>query len=258
MINPAVLIYSFLLRVSRYSKVDAIVYGVLAIIWLVLPARETSTQGVGLLFTSPTLIMLIAYASSNEGTYKRKNFDDGEYMALLFCRPITRASYVFTKWISASLAVLWFVAVNLTLYSVIRLLRGEFTFPITNVYEGINLVVNAFSFSAMMVFVRSIPLKVAVWMFLFLFYTSMFITAGIGSYDTVDNAGQYSEIWHYVREALGTVVSQLIFPAIDIETALTTTRFSWLPFITYISNISIYLLLATVILCRREFSYSYD
>lgn len=254
----AILLNSFLLRVARFNKTDAIVYGILAIIWIVMPSNSQLSTAVVSLFTSPAMIMIVAYTAASEGSYKKKSLDDGEYMALLFCRPLTRANYVFTKWIVAALAVQWFVWTNLLIYTLMRSVHGEFKLDLINGYELANLIVNSLSFSAMMMFVRSLPLKLAIWIFLGLFYFSMFVSTGAVSYESADIANDFASTTHSIRDALAAVINQFIFPAIDIETALTTTRFSYLPFVTYLSNISLYLLLATMILCRREFSYSYD
>lgn len=256
--NLAVLLYSFLLRFSRYGVADYIFYGLISLVFLTLPEQPYVKGAVTTFLCSPPLIMFVAYIGASDGTYKKKSLDDGEYMALLFCRPISRASYIVTKWIAATLTVLWFVFLNLFLFWVMRMLRGHFELEIMTGYELANLLVNALSFSAMMIFVRCLPVKVAIWLFAGLFYLSSFISAGIGHSGSFDTSKDSLQILYHVGDALSIVIQQFVFPFIDIETALTTTRFSYLPFITYISNISIYLFLATLILCRREFSYSFD
>lgn len=256
--NLAVLLYSFLLRFSRYSVADFVFYALISLVFLTLPEQPYVKGAVTSFLCSPPLIMFVAYIGASDGTYKKKSLDDGEYMALLFCRPISRASYIVTKWLAATLTVLWFVFLNLLLFWVMRALRGHFEPELMTAYELANLVVNALSFSAMMIFVRCLPLKIAIWLFASLFYLSSFISAGVGHSGSFDTRKDFFEIFYHIGDALSVVIQQFVFPFIDIETALTTTRFSYLPFITYISNISIYLFLATLILCRREFSYSFD
>lgn len=256
--NLAVLLYSFLLRFSRYGPADYIFFGLISLIFLTLPEQPHVKGAVTSFLCSPPLIMFVAYIGASDGTYKKKSLDDGEYMALLFCRPISRASYIVTKWIAAALTVLWFVCLNLVLFWVMRMLRGHFELELMTGYEVANLLVNAFSFSAMMIFVRCLPLKIAIWLFAGLFYLSTFISAGVGHSGSFNASKDSFEIFYHIGDAISVVIQQFVFPFIDIETALTTTRFSYLPFITYISNISIYLFLATLILCRREFSYSFD
>src|SRR5262249_29826527 len=98
----------------------------------------------------------------------------------------------------------------------------------------------------------------AVILFAVLFYMSGFILMGVGSFGMFDTTNDFSMAFYHIQEALSMVIQQFMFPAIDMETALTTSRFSYLPFITYVSNISLYLLLAILTYNRRQFSYSYD
>jgi len=51
-------------------------------------------------------------------------------------------------------------------------------------------------------------------------------------------------------------VGNFAFPSIDLYDVLNAQNFSWLPIVGYFTNISLYLLIATVILNKREFFYA--
>jgi hypothetical protein len=59
-------------------------------------------------------------------------------------------------------------------------------------------------------------------------------------------------------EAAALIFHQLFYPAVDLQAIFQRSPISIVPIVTYISNILLYLLGATVVLNKREFTYAQD
>src|ERR1017187_816250 len=74
---------------------------------------------------SPMLPGIIAYFLVRDQIANSKSLNDGEYMTLLFTRPLTRANYVMTKWTASGTLVSLLVYVQFAVFHTCQSLAGR-------------------------------------------------------------------------------------------------------------------------------------
>jgi hypothetical protein len=93
MINPAVVVYTFLLQIRKLGKSDIVLHVLLFLyaVCCAIVGPEGVNMLIGLIF-SPMVSVTVAYRFTSD------NMKFGnEYYALLFTRPIKRFDYLMTK-----------------------------------------------------------------------------------------------------------------------------------------------------------------
>lgn len=205
------------------------------------------------LLTHSLLPMLIGFMIVAEQVANAKNVADGEYMALLFTRPISRASYVFSKWIAGSIGV--FICV-LTAY--MTYLLGETAafgqFPGIDPQQILSGGLNCLSCVALIVVISCVPMRLGLFLFAVTVYVSMFgpLLTSFGVKSASSATGTTAIATGWLLQLLQTILR----PSIDIAEISNAAQVNWMPVISYVSNISIYLLVATWIMSKREFYYA--
>ena len=165
--NLPVLIYTFLLRLRKFRKVDLFFDAM-----LVLACFTSVMQGPSFvqhfidLLLNPATMMIMAWGFATDSMVKGT-----EYQALLFTRPLTRSSYVVSKtimtWLGAQL-VFWkcflaLLAANLLLHpKTITFFTG---------WDVLYIIANTLSFGALAVAVHRLPQKWAGLAYILLFYS---------------------------------------------------------------------------------------
>ena len=204
------------------------------------------------MFTGPMLPMFLAYMLVQDGVANSNSFSGGEYLALLFTRPVSRFNYVITKWLAASIGVSIIVAIQITTVQLMLNLKG-IDMEVAGPYDMVSLILNSFSYSALIVLIYSFPAKIGIWIFLTGFYAMMLgstITKGMS-----DHPGSMKEFLFWVSKFIN-LGQEILLPSIDVYTLSNNLLFTWSPVLNYVFDTVAYLVLATMILNRREFFYA--
>lgn len=252
--NKAVFLQTFLKALQPSALISMVVFAIIMPLIFGLAAEgPDAATAISPLISGPFLPMVIAYSFVRESVANTRSMNDGEYLSLLFTRPITRMSYIVTKWLAGSVMVCAIVMVQLSLYSAVRLLMGSTETAFSNPYAVVNAVLNSFSYTALIVFIASFPMKLGVWLFIVLIYSSMLGT-GITNY--VFRSAEGSSLFIQIILNFFQFVQQFTAPGIDTYDTFNAQVFSIWPFVCYASNITLYLFCATAILNKREFFYA--
>ena len=241
-------------RMSRPSFIILVLLMVVAIpMWL---SSKCSNQPIlaelfeTFFLTSPLLPSLIAYFLIRDQLANSKSLNDGEYMTLLFTRPLTRANYVLTKWTASGTLVSLLVFVQFVVFHTCQSLAGR-SDTLFNSWCGLaDIVLNSFGVTAAIMVINSLPPKVGTFVLVGLLYASMLISAIPQMQFSADHG-----FLNIIGQA-GSFMQSFMNPTIQTSAALNSVRFSCLPFLTYLSNVCTYLTLAVLILSKREFFYA--
>lgn len=258
--SPAVYLFTLWVKFSSMSSVLGLLFlaiGVPIILSSVAVDGKTADLLVNLV-NGPTLAMAISYTFMQDNIANTRQMNDGEYLSLLFARPLTRSQYIVSKWLAGSTGVFIIMMLNILTFNVAQTVQGRNTVVELTVWSVSDLILNALSYSALMVVIRSFPMRLGIAIFIVLVYASLIGPALSFSMSSYEGAIPAVYMLFQALVFISNFLHHFVFPGIDIFEVLNTTRFSLLPLVTYFSNILMYLLLATVLLNRREFSYGED
>lgn len=258
--NPAILIYTF----ARHFRPTALLglFGYTVLLPLFLSSVSTGEEASSLLtplITGPTLPMVIAYSFVQSTVANSRSINDGEYLALLFSRPLSRASYVLTKWIAGSIAVSTIVVLQLFIFYFAQSFQGHDQSRLISEQSIANLILNSISYTALVVCISSVPMKLGLPLFFCIVYISLFGSMLPSMVERSTDPSTANSFSYILVAAIGNIFQTLqgfVLPSIDLFSATSNTTFSWLPFANYISNVLVYLTIATLIMSRREFFYA--
>lgn len=256
--NKAVFIFTLWLKLSQISKFDYVVFITTFLGLLAAAFNKIDFNEVLGACTNPATLLILGYGFARDSALNTISQSDGEYFALLFSRPITRSSYVITKAIVTAIGILILDGCLILQMIVAQLLAGCQPLVFPDLYRALSLVASAFGFGCLMVFMRALPPKISNITFALFVY----VCAG-SSLPLLDCGVKINEanfllnstvinIW----EVLCNTTQQFFYPALEIDVLINTAPFSLVPVVAYVSNCLIYLLGATVLLNRREFSYA--
>lgn len=201
------------------------------------------------------LPLVLGFVLVSDNVANSKNLSDGEYLSLLFTRPISRAGYVISKWIAGTIGVAICVFIAYGNFVLGTAMAGQPMIP--DWIDAANIILNCMSAVALVVLVSTVPMRLGVFLLVVIFYVSglgpMFTTFSLKA----TNAGQTQAAT--ITYAIGTVLAflqSLLHQTIDLNEVFNSVTFSWTPLITYASNTSLYLLIAIIIMSKREFYYA--
>lgn len=258
--SKAVYLFTLLVKFSSWSSILGLMFlalGVPMVLSSVALDGRTADMLINLV-NGPTLAMAISYTFMQDNIANTRQLNDGEYLSLLFARPLTRAQYIVSKWLAGSTGVFVIMVINILTFNLFQVAQGRSTLVEVSAWSMLDLLLNALSYSALMVVIRSFPMRLGITVFIILVYASLIgpaLSFSMSSYESTVPA----VYWLFQTLVfVSTFLHQFVFPGIDIYEVCNSTRFSLLPLVTYASNILVYLLLATILLNRREFSYGED
>jgi hypothetical protein len=252
--SKAIFLFTFLMKASKFGKWEI---GFTIVLFLSFWGMALSRSDMHIAldgFLSTPMLIFYAYVFTQDSAFNRHSLDDGEYFALLFTRPLTRASYILTKAVVAACGIIYFVIYLLILFFLGQLLGGAKTFVFPDAWQALNLLVNAFGFGCLVVMIRALPTRVGGWVLIVFWYASAVGTVA----DRGTKITSLDPSATYAWESCCFLCKQILSPAIDLEAVFMNASFSWTPVVSFLSNCFIYLLIATIIICRREFSYAQD
>ena len=164
---------------------------------------------------------------------------------LLFARPVSRAEYVVSRWLGASLAASCLVLGQLALGTGLLALRGEV--PAADglaLLAGEQLLVLCGTVSVLLLYSSLLP---GVGDFLGVMMTAIFglaLRAG---------AGPLRAPW---MDRAGVEVGRFVGPELSLAPFFGRGPVSWFEVVSYCSTVTLCVALAIVILNRRELSYA--
>lgn len=258
--SPAVFLFTLYAKFSNPASILGLLF--LAVVVPVLMSSIAldgrTADMLTQIVSGPSLAMAISYTFIQDNIANTRQLNDGEYLSLLFSRPLARSQYIVSKWLAGSTGVFAIMLLNILTFNLAQSLQGRTTLVPTDSWALLNLALNALSYSALMVVIRSFPMRLGVAVFIILVYTSLIGSAlnfSMSSYEATLPIAYY-----FIQgvSILSTFLQQFIYPSIDLYEIFNSTQFSWLPIVSYVSNVLLYLFLATMLLNRREFSYGED
>lgn len=249
--NPTILFYTFAVKLSRIPMLLSLFFYT-----VILPVLFSTGSHAGRpdgviyeLLTSPGWAIVIGYIFIDDSTVTARNANDGEFLALLFTRPVSRSEYIISKWMAGGIAIAAIVIVQLLVFDLAMLCRGLEPPLLQTPYEWANIILNGFSISALLISIRSLPYRWGVICFVILVSFAWCGTA-FGSIGSVDRNSEFITVASVYRN-----LSTVFFPTIDTFDVWHSYA-PWLPTITFASNVATYLCLSCVIMSIREFFYS--
>ncbi len=259
MINKAVFLYTFL-RLAQPTTVIKLVLFVLAIpTALVYPLHQAPDVSVDLeplisFFASPVMTLVVSFMFVSSSIGNTKSLDDGEYLALLFSRPLHRSTYIFSKWLAGSILVCAVIGLQLIYFIILINMIGrgaQFSMGFT---DTINLALNAFGTTALVVMIHAFPAKIGVILFAALFYLSFAAPLMV---QLIPNTALFFGVdFRNTVKTACNVLRAFMYSPIDMDVYLSSIKMVWLPAVSFVSNTALYLCIAVVIMNKREFFYT--
>ncbi len=263
--NKIIFLYSF----KRFFEWNHVILGGLIMLAsaLAIAAMWSSSIGLAAEFSRWALFgPVVPLATSSiiimpkvANSQQRK---DGEYLSLLFTRPVSRTSYVLTKWLSASVFVFTIVMLEALMASAIAWLAatvipGSIAFrPMIDAYAIIDAILNSMSFSALFVLLAACPARIRLWLWLGLI-TFLSVTMGTLGVKLLLSGVSLFEASQMMAAAMRFACSLFTVSA-DSYHIINSAESPLTSILIYTSNVVLYLTLASVILCQREFFYAND
>lgn len=258
--SKAVFLFTLLVKFSTWSSILSLLFLAL-VVPLILSSVAIDGRTADMLISlvnGPTLAMAISYTFMQDNIANTRQLNDGEYLSLLFSRPLTRAEYIVSKWLAGSTGVFIIMIINILVFNLAQKAQGRSSFVEISIWSMLDLLLNALSYSALMVVIRSFPMRLGIAVFVVLVYASLIGPALSFSMSSYESTVPAVYILFQTLVFISTFLHHFVFPGIDIYEVFNSSRFTLLPLVTYVSNVLVYLTLASVLLNRREFSYGED
>lgn len=251
------LFYATALRLTRPASAFLII--LYSVIIPILASYQLNADTVGNVFRElilgPIVPMLIAYTLVKDEIGNTRSLNNGEYLSLLFTRPLSRFEYVMSKWTICSVFVSVIVLIGFASFAVAESLQGRTAGQIFSVYTMANVILNAFGATAAIVLLNSFPPKVGITVFMLIIYGSM-LGAVMAEKELAKAQDSMAAFFFTAITQSCAFVRASASPYIDTYSVFTALDFSWTPLLTYLSNVSLFLLIAVLILNKREFFYA--
>jgi len=212
------------------------------------------------LLVGPMLPLLVSYTVISPQVANSQRRKDGEYLSLIFSRPISRWSYVITKWLTASTFVLAVMAIQIALaYAfscVVSALCATHPRNVLDGYAVVDAILNALGFTALVVFISSMPQRIAVVVMLSYLYVVFLLSVSVGTASYLDSLS-IEQVSKSVM-AMSQLLFSIFVVGFDSYHVVNATSLPIASMLIYISNVVLYLTLATMVMSYREFFYAND
>lgn len=223
---------------------------------ILLADTRVSNEFVRLMLFGPATPILVSYAIISPQVANSQRRKDGEYLSLIFSRPVSRCSYVMTKWLSGSVLTFAIMSLATSIAFGFAALLGRHPADVLDGYAVVDALLNCFSYTALIVFVSSLPHLWGVYAMVFVFYGTFILSVTIGSLQFL-NSFAFNE-GSQVLIALGRSIISTMTVGMDTYHVINTSPFPVADFAIYASNIVLYLTLAVFVMSKREFFYAND
>ena len=264
LINPAVFAYTL------YIKLSTLRNWLPLIVLLFLPSfalylqvtmagallspddKQNLAKGLINFFISPTICLVMVYFFISDGFAGRKLIGESDNLALLFTRPITRFSYVMSKFFGGTIGAFVFQAVGL-LFTALTALSLGIVPPSLSPLTFLTLLANLAGWASLVTFLHCAQPLLAI---LTIFLLQGF--GGVGALFSNTNAPDMlllkvvRSICLFLHEWFGDFIPFKV----DLVTMFSAITFDTYEFSIFISNIIFYLFISCVALSKRSFAYA--
>ncbi|MCA9804030.1 MAG: hypothetical protein KC777_18805 [Cyanobacteria bacterium HKST-UBA02] len=213
---------------------------------------EMLTGKVGVAFI---LMVLCLGLAGNSSTQSGRG---GEYLPLIFSRPLSKAEYVFSKWVAIVLIGGGLAAIQNVIVAAIGFVFGE-----TITFQAVlSMVLERFLDAALIAAAMLLTMLNRHPGFQIVAILGFYIWLAGQTIPPVSVAGMASggieslsiEATKLMLSA-SQYISYLILPTLNVYDLMTASSFAVLPYLSYASTLALYLLLAIAVTGRREFFY---
>lgn len=212
---------------------------------------EMLTGKVGVAFILMVLCLGLAGNTSTQGGR------GGEYLPLIFTRPMMRAEYVITKW----LAITAIGGVLAVIQNIIIITAGSFFGDTLSTSAIVSMLIERMLDAAiisagmlLMMLYKNPIFQIAAIVAFYVWLTGQTLPpvsiAGSGA-GTEEMSLQATK----VLLATSQIVSELILPTVNVYDLLNSHSYWLAPVMTYASTLVLYLVLSIVAINKREFFY---
>lgn len=261
------LLNATLIRFNLWEKVKVWRVGIPIFLFMGLPCYmmlitvidstepEVAAKNVWHIFDTASIYFLLAYLFISDGLLTSRPNGEPETLNLLFTRPVTRTSYVLSKFfcgfVGSSSVLLVSVALTLGIATALGIAEN----PIDSHFI-LSICLNSLIFSAFYVFLHSMPSLLG--LFSYLFFSGC---QTIGDIMSIGYSASAPTFFKYVKGAILFFNYWFgdVFPACVDFSLLASSYYACTELIVvYLSNLSLFLFLAIFMLSIREFSYGAD
>ncbi len=257
--NKAIIMHSFL-RLARPGTLMTLVMFVLvyptALIAFIsrLPSVSFDFEAFANLVFGPMMINVAAFTFVSSSIGNTKSLDDGEYLALLFSRPIFRWVYVVSKWLAGFALVVLVIGSQTIVFKTLLQLIGRGDQLSVGFIDVANIILNSLQITALVAMIFAFPSRIGAMLFAGLLYLSF-------AAPMMFNAIPDSALWfhgdlHNIVNSISGCLRSFTYAPIDLDPYFNSIQILWLPIITFASNLAIYIWIAVVVLNNREFFYT--
>ncbi len=254
--SRAILLYTLFVKMRSLPVIVTI--GFLAVLMPTILSLLAAVEGnddavsaVMTFFETPSIPLVIAFILQKDAFADTKRLSDGEYLSLLFTRPLTRADYVVSKWLAAAVCVAFSLYLQMIVFHICQQMGGRFDYMWTP-YRAVDVLLLSFSSAAVVSVINAIPRRLGLYVFTGLSYAGLLVQAPVADWRTADQTmNDVTASFQF----LGSIVNSLLSNRVNTFDLFLSTNPDWLSMVAYVSNITLYLLLATYLLNKREFFY---
>jgi len=211
---------------------------------------EMLTGKVGVAFILMVLCLGLAGNTATQGGR------GGEYLPLIFTRPIARWQYVMSKWLAITAIGGALVAVQNLLIAGIGAFYGEVTTPSALLCTVAERFLDAAIIGAAMLLTMLNKQPYFQIVAIVSFYVWM--TGQTIPPVSIAGASGTNELSLMATKTLlgcSQFVSELILPTVNVYDLVNAHNINALPILAYLSTLAIYIVLSIVVINRREFFY---
>jgi len=261
------LLNAALIRFNLWEKVRAWRVGIPVMLFMGLPCYmmlitvidstepELAAKNVWNIFQSANIYFLLAYLFISDGLLSGRPTGEPDTLNLLFTRPITRTCYVLSKFFCGFFGSLSILLISIALTLGIGTMLGITENPI-DAHFIISIVLNCLIFSAFYVFLHAMPSLLG--LIAFLFFSGC---QTIGEIMSISYSSSAPTFFKYVKGAILFFNYWFgdVFPSCVDFSLIASSYYACSELIVvYLSNLSLFLFLAILMLSIREFSYGAD
>jgi hypothetical protein len=228
---------------------------------LISNERTMVELGSGLLF-GPLIAIAVGYSIVIPQVANSQLRKDGEYLSLIFTRPVSRSAYVMTKWLTGVLVILLtnLLLVGMTFCLICishQVTHASLQMQVINGYTICDVVCNALGYAALMMLISSVPHPWGRILLIALIYWALSTTLLTGALSYLADSLALTDISRPLA-VVGEFILSLFAVSFDSYHIVNSATFPLSNLAIFISNIVLYLTLSVFIMSIREFFYAND
>lgn len=265
MFNKAIFLYTMKRFAHWYTLLSVFISLILVSFFaaglLLINDRAIKEFAYTILF-GPMTALLAGYSIVIPQVANAQLRKDGEYLSLIFTRPVSRWSYVMTKWLSGVLVVLVINILLTAMTYALLLIAHQFIQPnvhlqIIDKYAIYDIIGNALGYTSLMVLISTVPHPWGKIILIILVYCALFATMVSGALAYLADSLTLTTLARPLA-ALGEFILSLFSVSIDSYHIVNSASFPLSNIVIFISNIVLYLTASVFIMSIREFFYAND